>query len=529
MLKKILVVLFSSLLIMQVSAVSVDTYNLNFSAEMLAPWQSGGTVSLISPTAEAPEQISTAEYLWKVFGDGQMAKLIPSGPNYSPSTIADLFKISEANAQEIFDVFKVPNKAGITNYAYIYVDVAFDADEALTMYWNYIATDYEPFNDASVATFVDVNVPSNLGKINDELKTSEILGATVLGTGKYSTGSYGSTGWQTITFQATEAGTYRLGFMIFNLDDTALSPILFVDNTQGTTLKDDTSFDPISPDPNAPEIGKIKVTFDPNNSTSNFAVNVDANATVSAPTAPTKAGSAFVEWRLNGTAFDFTTPITQPITLVAHYIAVNQTVNTPPTLTITVEGLASSLNLTTEEIAQGVSLQLDIEVKEAEQVDAGEKTLLDNFVAQSIAEGTPQVFILDINMFKTITGSSPTPITNLDQPILIKFTLPELLRGKVVQVVRVHNGVPESLEFTYNSTTFELAFYTDRFSTYGLVYGDNLVLNESNESQNNSPTPNPTSNPSSGEPLPRTSGLSDFSLIFALLGAGVLFLERKLR
>jgi hypothetical protein len=46
---------------------------------------------------------------------------------------------------------------------------------------------------------------------------------------------------------ASTAGTYKLGFGIFNLDDTALSPILFVDSQEGTMTQDGTTFGPIAP------------------------------------------------------------------------------------------------------------------------------------------------------------------------------------------------------------------------------------------------------------------------------------------
>jgi len=46
---------------------------------------------------------------------------------------------------------------------------------------------------------------------------------------------------------ASTAGTYRLGFGIFNLDDTALSPILFVDSQEGTMTQDGNAFGPIAP------------------------------------------------------------------------------------------------------------------------------------------------------------------------------------------------------------------------------------------------------------------------------------------
>jgi hypothetical protein len=521
MLRKILSLFLLAMMFTSAFALDANLYNLNFSKDgtNFSPWNTAGGTSIISPTAASPEVISGGGPTWSVYGDGNLARLQPNNSvTFSSASAQTLFALSEASVSAITAIF-----TNITDMAYITVDLPFDEGQTLTMYWNYVATDYAPFNDASIASFVDINTASNVGKINGESKTAEILGATVLGTGKYSTGDYGSTGWQTITFQANQAGTYRLSFWIFNLSDTALSPILYVDDTLGTTLRNGSNFAPIESDPNAPEFGKIRVTFNPNNGSSTFAVNVDPNAALTAPSAPSKADAVFVEWRLGGSAFDFSTPITAPITLVAFFADITTAtnpINTPAGFSVAVGGLAQSVNFTEAEILDGVTVRLDIEVKEAENVDPQEKTLLTNFVTQSFTQGVPQTFILDINMFK-IVGGTQTALSVIDQPIQISFTLQEDLRGRVAQVVRVHNNQPESLSFTYNEDTFVLTFFTDRFSIYALVYGDDLVLG--------TPTPVFSPAPSAEESLPRTSGLLDLSLWFIVLGVGLVHVERRLR
>jgi hypothetical protein len=74
-----------------------------------------------------------------------------------------------------------------------------------------------------------------------------LLGFTNPGTGNYSTGSYGSTGWQQIVITVTATGTYDLAFISFNLGDTALSPILFIDEIIGATLLNGQSFTSVAP------------------------------------------------------------------------------------------------------------------------------------------------------------------------------------------------------------------------------------------------------------------------------------------
>lgn len=177
----------------------------------------------------------------------QMAILAPDGSSGQFPTVADALGLSADSRSYLTGVFPV-----ITNMAYVSTDITLAAGESFTMAWNYVATDYEPFNDASFCSLVNLGNPADVPFVNSYHSQVSILGATVRGTGNYSTGSYGSTGWQTATFQATSAGNYRLGFAVYNLDDTALNPYLFVDRNPGTTLLNGSPFDPIPPDDNPP-------------------------------------------------------------------------------------------------------------------------------------------------------------------------------------------------------------------------------------------------------------------------------------
>jgi len=69
------------------------------------------------------------------------------------------------------------------------------------------------------------------------------------------------------------------------------------------------------------------VTFDSNGGTAVASQTVNANGLATAPTAPTKAGNAnynyvFAGWKLNGENYDFATPVTGNITLVASWIVI---------------------------------------------------------------------------------------------------------------------------------------------------------------------------------------------------------------
>ena len=125
-----------------------------------------------------------------------------------------------------------------------------------TMSWNYIGTDYVPFNDGSITSLVYQGSDATpVITVNNGVGSYALLGFTNPGTGDYSTGTFGSTGWQISTYEVSQSGSYLLGFAVFNLDDSALSPVLLVDSAPGSTLKNGEEFGAVAPNnPDAPVV-----------------------------------------------------------------------------------------------------------------------------------------------------------------------------------------------------------------------------------------------------------------------------------
>jgi fibronectin-binding autotransporter adhesin len=131
-----------------------------------------------------------------------------------------------------------------TNATSISRTVFLQAGVTYTYAWQYVSTDYVPYNDGSMIT---VTGGPGTATINGQTQDFALLGFTNQGTGNYSVGSYGATGWQVAVFTVPTDGNYLLGFASFNLGDTALSPILFIDQMQGTTSLNGTTFTPVAP------------------------------------------------------------------------------------------------------------------------------------------------------------------------------------------------------------------------------------------------------------------------------------------
>jgi fibronectin-binding autotransporter adhesin len=136
-----------------------------------------------------------------------------------------------------------------TNASWVKRDMTLRAGVTYSIAWQYLSTDYTPFNDGSIITLVHKTDGSKVPTLNNAVRNYALLGFTNPGTGDYSTSSYGATGWQVATFTVPTDGDYSLGFAVFNLGDTALSPILLIDEMQGTTMLNGTAFNPVPPNP----------------------------------------------------------------------------------------------------------------------------------------------------------------------------------------------------------------------------------------------------------------------------------------
>jgi hypothetical protein len=134
-----------------------------------------------------------------------------------------------------------------TNASWMKKTFTLQANTTYTMAWQYLSTDYTPFNDGSMMTLTHTTNSNLTPIVNNSQQRYALLGFTNPGTGNYATDSYGATGWQVAIFTVPENGNYTLGFAAFNLGDTALSPILFVDVMQGGTSLNGQPFAPIAP------------------------------------------------------------------------------------------------------------------------------------------------------------------------------------------------------------------------------------------------------------------------------------------
>ena len=262
--------------------------NIGFESGNLTGWVKSGT-DVTTSTGVNNVTYGDNKY-WTITPYGSyMGQLYPSGSVTFSSTVTSLGL--QASDQTAIQNFLNANSGGgatnPTNAAWIKRSVTLTAGVTYSFAWNYLSTDYVPFNDGSMITLVNNSNPNVLPTLNNLQQRFGLLGFTNSGSGNYSTGSYGSTGWQVATFTVPQDGEYTLGFATFNLGDTILSPMLFIDEIQGVTTLNGTTFEPVPPNAgsSAPATGGSTAPACPNGSTcstTSFNANVTFNNNVNA-------------------------------------------------------------------------------------------------------------------------------------------------------------------------------------------------------------------------------------------------------
>lgn len=221
---------------------------------------------------------------WSVTPYGTYMMVIQAGggsPNFDPAMTS--LGLTGTQITEIRNYLTgLGGNSSPTNASWAKRTVTLEAGKTYVVAWQYMSTDYVPFNDGSIMTLIHSTDPSKVPTLNNSNKNYALLGFTNPGTGNYATDSYGATGWQLATITVPITGDYILGFASFNLGDTALSPILLIDDLQGTTTLNGQTFGPIAPNAgsNAPVTGGGTAPTCPNSSTcstTSFGANTGFN------------------------------------------------------------------------------------------------------------------------------------------------------------------------------------------------------------------------------------------------------------
>ncbi len=196
----------------QASAAPISLFNADFETGDLSGWNTVGTVSATPSTT-----VTTYDnVVWSIFANGTtMAQLNSNG--------ADINAIESAIGltSGTLDALNTnPNGGNLTNGSALYRTFTAASGDTIALSWDYVATDYIPFNDPAFAVLVGPNA-------------SVTVLASIHGAGQ-AVGTSGHSGWQTFSHTFSVAGNYTLAFVTTNDKDFALDSVLFIDNTAGS-------------------------------------------------------------------------------------------------------------------------------------------------------------------------------------------------------------------------------------------------------------------------------------------------------
>ncbi len=189
-------------------AAVITLNNQGFESGNTSGWTMTGTVSASGTTTIDSWTVSPA--------GSYMAVLSSDGVSVTPD-LESFFDLTNGALSGALPPGTATNGSGI------YQDFSGNAGDTVTMYWAYVATDYEDFNDPAFALV-----------LNTDNEDFEVTVLASIWSGGITVGDYGATGWHAFTYTLPVSGNYRLGFGVVNTGDDAVEGYLMLDNAPGT-------------------------------------------------------------------------------------------------------------------------------------------------------------------------------------------------------------------------------------------------------------------------------------------------------
>lgn len=221
------------------------------------------------------------------------------------------------------------------------------------------------------------------------------------------------------------------------------------------------------------------ITFEGEGQT--FQMSIQVGQKLEEPSHPNKEGYIFDGWYLDDHKWDFNNDtVENHMTLVAKYVPIegrvinitNPELNNPRAIVdITVDDIPfTEQDYLMLENGYDMNINLIVKVETPTNVPELEKQLLTektNEIKETFAQ------YIDIELIKTINSISEN-IHETNHPVKIIIEIPEEYRkeNREYTLLRAHDGVVDVMFSGRPEDGWTISFYTDKFSTYALIYKD---------------------------------------------------------
>ena len=153
--------------------------------------------------------------------------------------------------------------------------------------------------------------------------------------------------------------------------------------------------------------------------------------------------------------------------------------------------------------------------------------------ATKIMGDNPIIAYFDVDLFRQLGTNEKKPVPEPGIAIKITITIPdELLNSdktvsREYKIIRLHEGQVDVINGTFDSTTGEFTFESDKFSTYAIVYKDVPVNDDDNSTPGDTDVIKPEDDKIDDVPKTGDSNNALYSFMLMILsGLGIVICSR---
>ncbi len=135
-------------------------------------------------------------------------------------------------------------------------------------------------------------------------------------------------------------------------------------------------------------------------------------------------------------------------------------------------------------IESGANSKVWVEISEIDSLDEDVKKSMESKARATLGSGVSKLYYFDASLYQSVTENGTTITKSITKPgvsIGVSLKVPDtfaLTNASLIRnyrVFRLHDGVIDAVNASYDKANGMLSFATDRFSTYAIAYADSQI------------------------------------------------------